>query len=644
MSINLRRSQPRGRLTIMCATATAFLILAGLSGLRPVLAQTTSVGTNFSVSIERGAGTGLNVTVTNTGPRPVVAVAGPTRKVTSGFSLTFDKGSSGSTYMVAATITASEQWRCGAAYDVVNCVEPGAFGVGQTMTMSVPMNLCYPSDHAYVLYYWTNDNGELGNHDQNASFSGPGGGCTSNHIGFVKIFASPALRSLAAQYRDQLATLAEQKQSLEDSLGTKAARVAVAQQELDRSANAVASLVSQVAQTEAFVKQINQQEQALPDSVRAELQSRDSLDESIASLQDQIVVAEQAGNTALAKSLTERLDRELSQLATISRELLGKDEIVDQTIERWLAKLRLLNKQLFAARTHQVSALSDLSQADANLETALGERGALDQQLFSLAEQIAILNIGVTGISVNSSLGTASGADRGIQSTVFSAQLPSNPLVIDQLDKDIASVGESVADLDRQRDAALSNFLGAEQRASEALDNVTQVIWSTAKKKAVVDFISNLIDVIKAAKNGGLIGASAETLKKVVETLVKEYAVESGPGKYGSKGAQEFNADFNAKLTNAYFGKLALKTGVERLVKETVTKKGKDALNESIGTLVFQKVYGNVPALYEQAAGQRLDRPPDRRGNPPDPTGRRHQGRSVRRPRGQLRGPAGQSA
>ena len=176
--------------------------------------------------------------------------------------------------------------------------------------------------------------------------------------------------------------------------------------------------------------------------------------------------------------------------------------------------------------------------------------------------------------------------------------------MIDQLDKDIASVGGSVADLDRQRDAALSNFLGAEQRASEALDNVTQVIWSTAEKKAVVDFISNLIDVIKAARNGGLIGASAETLKKVVETLVKEYAVEGGPGKYGSKGAQEFNADFNAKLTNAYLGKLALKTGVERLVKETVTKKGKDALNKSIGTLVFQKVYGTIPALYEQAAGK----------------------------------------
>ena len=375
MRVNHGRSRPRRRLVVLGAAATAFLIVASASGLAPVLAQTTSVGTNFSLSIERGAGTALQVTVTNTGPRPVVAVAGPTGKVTSGFSLTLDKGSSGSTYMVAAAIKASGQWSCGATYDVVNCVVPGAFGVGQTMTMSVPMDLCYPSDHDYVVYYWTNDNGEVGNHVQNGSFSGPGGGCTSNHIGFVKIFASAALRSLTAQYRDQVAALAEQKQNLEDSLGAKAARVALAQTELGRSTQVVASLVSQVAGTEAFVKQINQQEQALPGSVRAELQARDSLDQSIASLQDQIVAAERAGNTALAKTLTARLDRELSELATISRELLGKDEIIDQTVERWLARLRLLKNQLFAARIHQVGVLAELTQADANLEAALGDRG-----------------------------------------------------------------------------------------------------------------------------------------------------------------------------------------------------------------------------------------------------------------------------
>ncbi len=40
------------------------------------------------------------------------------------------------------------------------------------------------------------------------------------------------------------------------------------------------------------------------------------------------------------------------------------------------------------------------------------------------------------------------------------------------------------------------------------------------------------------------------------------------------------------------------------MLKETVSNTGRDALNKYLGTLVFEKVYGTVPSLYEQAAGQ----------------------------------------
>jgi hypothetical protein len=39
--------------------------------------------------------------------------------------------------------------------------------------------------------------------------------------------------------------------------------------------------------------------------------------------------------------------------------------------------------------------------------------------------------------------------------------------------------------------------------------------------------------------------------------LTKEYGIDYGPGKYGSSGAQEPNADFNANLSNAYLAKQA---------------------------------------------------------------------------------------
>ena len=57
-------------------------------------------------------------------------------------------------------------------------------------------------------------------------------------------------------------------------------------------------------------------------------------------------------------------------------------------------------------------------------------------------------------------------------------------------------------------------------------------------------------------------------------------------------------------MTNAYLSGVAIKAGEERAVKQVVSKNAKDALNKKIGTLVFEKVYGTVPSLYEQAAGE----------------------------------------
>ena len=100
--------------------------------------------------------------------------------------------------------------------------------------------------------------------------------------------------------------------------------------------------------------------------------------------------------------------------------------------------------------------------------------------------------------------------------------------------------------------------------------------------------------------------------------------MDRGPGLYGSKGAQEFNSDFDAKLTNAYLSGVAIKAGEERAVKQVVSKNAKDALNKKIGTLVFEKVYGTVPSLYEQAAGEaQRHGHAERRGDRADPKSRR---------------------
>jgi hypothetical protein len=569
-----------------------------VAALVPLSAQAVlraSADTSFTTSIDRGAGTALVITVTNAGPNPTYSAPNPSGPASTGFSLTLDQGSSGSTYLVAGAITASSTWQCGAQYDYITCSTPGSFAPGQSMTMKLATGLCYPAGHAYTITYFTSDGGLVGNQAFPGTFSGPAGDCSLTGIGPLHVSVSDEIKRLAAQYRQRVDVLGERKQALEDTLAQKRSRLDQAETALTQASSALGPIVARIEQTKSFVAQIAIDEASLPESVRAEIRARDQLEATIITLQDRIVQVQQAGNEPLAGSLESKLASAQSDEADLNRSLRSKEGLIGKTRELSLAKLRVLDGQLFAARLAQALALRERALADADLQQALGQRAALDAQLSAVAEQLARLDIVVTSVTVTTGYDTT-------YRVLYRAELPASLLSIQQLDDDIGNVGRSLADLNTRRQAALADFLAAEGRATAALNTVTATIWSTALKKAAVDFVSNLIDVVKAMRNGGLIGASTETLKKVVETLTKEYLVDYGPGKYSSPGAVEFDRDLQARLSDAYVGKVALKTGVERVVKETVTKTGKDELNKRIGTLVFEKVYGKVPALYEQAA------------------------------------------
>jgi hypothetical protein len=61
-------------------------------------------------------------------------------------------------------------------------------------------------------------------------------------------------------------------------------------------------------------------------------------------------------------------------------------------------------------------------------------------------------------------------------------------------------------------------------------------------------------------------------------------------------GAKELNARYetDAKLSNQYFADQALKLGVERLLKDSISGPGKDQLNQTVGTL-YQSWWRSVP-------------------------------------------------
>ena len=89
------------------------------------------------------------------------------------------------------TVAAAPHWTCGAAYDVVNCYEPGAFGVGQSMDMSCADEPVLPErPRGTSCTTGPTTAARSGTTSKMAPSLGPGGGCTSTHIGSLKLSVS----------------------------------------------------------------------------------------------------------------------------------------------------------------------------------------------------------------------------------------------------------------------------------------------------------------------------------------------------------------------------------------------------------------------------------------------------------------------
>jgi hypothetical protein len=556
-------------------------------------ATTRTADTSITATFTRGAGTELNLTVKNNGPDAARAIDN-SGNVTGGFSLGLDQWSSGSTYMVASFSHVPKPWTCSSQYDVIYCSKNSAMAPGESVSFTAATNLCYPAGHAYKTYFFTG--GNIGNNGgaNDGTFSGGGGSCSTTHIGSLKVTISNKVREQSASLRQQVKQLDDQKEQIESTLGDKQAALQQAEAAFAAFEPKLPPIYAAIEETRSFLAKIGAAEGKLTPGQRAELQARDSLDATIGDLQGQIVTATGSGKPALAKSLQGKLDRDEGRLQELIRSLRGSNAPVDQLREKWLSKLRMLNDQLFKTLNGQALADQARAQAAADLQRALDARASLDDQLLALAKQIFQIDVALGNVLVTA--GSAPPPD----DEVWKANVLGSVLQTDQIDQDLAALAQEKDALASLKNQAADRYMSAEQQSIAALDNVTTTIMSTAYRKAAVDFISNALDVIKAAKNGGLIGASAETLKKVVETLSKEYLVDRGQGRWGSKGAVEFDSDLAKNISNAVFAKAGGKMLAERAVKELGTKTAKDALNRKLGTLVFAKVYGSVPPLYQQ--------------------------------------------
>jgi hypothetical protein len=410
------------------------------------------------------------------------------------------------------------------------------------------------------------------------------------HIGFATQSFVQRQQLLAAQLHSRFVELSNEKGQIQAALPAEEAAVAKAVAQVATLDTQLAALSVQVAQAQSFLSAVARAEGALPSAVQAELQARESLENTIAQLQDQLLQAEQAGGGSAAPLRTS-LARNQRALDAIDKALEGHDGEWDETVNSYVAQLRLLETKVFALREQLVAARNARSLADETLRLAKGRQATVDASLLTLWEQLADLDVDLRRVEVSAG---------GV--VVFSAQFTSPYLQLQEIDAELAALAPQLQLLQLARSAARTEFLAQQQAASAALAQVTEVIYgsgflpsvsSNAFLKAGIDTLDYAYDVSKGFGQGGPVGALGAALKKGMEGW---YAMlqDTSP-----TGAAELNSNYQLKLK----GLIASTTDkvpelvVSRYVKDAFAKPAKDGFN-SLFLSFYESRFGDVPAFY----------------------------------------------
>lgn len=373
------------------------------------------------------------------------------------------------------------------------------------------------------------------------------------------------------------ARMREQWVRLSDAIGEQEATLAA-------KAEVEAGLVATKKQLEAIAAE----ELTVPTAVRPLAARRDKLAAEVARLNGLVL----GGNDGLLPQLAStqaQLDRAQQQLDAKlpARTGLAADRA------KLVAELDRLDQRLLALSKQELRANTERELAEKAVSRAVTRRAELDAELTGAAQKLAALDFSLNDVEVE--------ADGKV---VYDAQLNTPFKELEDLNAEIASGHAALTRLNSLREHVTDAFLSAQDATIASRTRLAAAIMDVAEKKAAIDFAYNAYDVIKAGFKGGLVGAVTETGKKVVETLVSTYVIPSPSGIEAGSIEAEFNDRYDAKLKESISKPNLTKVGVERVLKETLSKAGKDALNQRLGPLIFVKVYGTVPAIYGEAGGR----------------------------------------
>ncbi len=155
---------------------------------------------------------------------------------------------------------------------------------------------------------------------------------------------------------------------------------------------------------------------------------------------------------------------------------------------------------------------------------------------------------------------------------------------INRRDSEIVSLKGKLRELEQVKKEATRRFTDAVDSTSEALNRVSESIWKSALRQAVIESGYYLWDVVQAWKKGGPAGALSTAMKTAVESFLFD-------GEYGFDFAEadeknirkEVEEDFN--YTPEKFGvgpDAATRQAYERLLKENFSRNAHETMDKHI--------------------------------------------------------------
>jgi hypothetical protein len=420
-------------------------------------------------------------------------------------------------------------------------------------------------------------------------------------IGSASFDYSARMSRLAGELRSQFDQLSQQKDKVQASLPKLRAAFNDAEKQVTTLQGQLVPLNNSLVAEQTKLAKITAVDKGLPRADSTEFQARESTENRVLQLQDQILDAQHAGNTARVRQLDAALAAAERGLAILDKAIEHKTDTfnLDFAINTAVTTTRSLARKVFGVRRALVAAVDRRAAADEALKQALDRQTAIDDPLTAVTQQLAALDFAVQHVQV-----TANGVP------VFAADVSGPYAAIQKVNDQLDQLRPLVTRMENLRAMASADAQAAAKARSQAIEHVTEVIYgkgflpsvtSNAFLTAGIDTLDYAWDVAKGFGEGGPIGALGAAVKKFAEATPTLYKTI-----WSDWGATEFN-----DLDQMYASELkqddaamaaqgtekVIDLAEQRLLKDTQLKPIKDGLNKWL-LARYEKAYGTVPDFY----------------------------------------------